>query len=316
MVFTQIRKGYCFGFLFFITTIILVLQFVPVGAASMADRYTYVPYIGVFFIVGKLFEYLSNSANTNYKKYKNYIAIVFVLGFIAFSTISYTRVQKWENDETLFSDAKKKYPLCDVPYFIIGDYYLTNYKANVENKNNREMYIKIALSEYENALKYSLNEANKVKAYYNLGTAKVYLGDFAGSKNDYDNVLTIDKNHINAYINRGNAKRELKDYEGSIEDLNKAIKLDPQNALAYNSRGITKYNFNDYKGAVEDFNMTIKFDINNPKAYNNRGSAKYLLKNYEGALEDYIKAVELDSKFTDAINNRDMVISVLNNSKK
>jgi protein O-mannosyl-transferase len=309
-------KDFIFGFLFFIITIILVLQIVQVGAASMADRYSYIPYIGIFFIVGKLFEYLIKSANIKYQKYKNYMAIAMIIGFFSFSTISSARVQKWENDETLFSDAKIKYPHCDVPYFIIGDYYLTKYVVNTENANNKEIYIKKSFTEYINALKLSLNNVDKVKAYYNLGTVKGYSGDFAGAINYYDAAISIDNTYTNAYINRGNAKRELKDYNGSLEDLNKAIGLNAHSGLAYINRGVTKYNLSDFRGAVDDFNLTIKIDANNAQAYNDRGSAKYLLKDYEGALEDYNKAVNLNPRYIEAINNRNMVKSILENSKK
>jgi tetratricopeptide (TPR) repeat protein len=312
----RVGKDIVFGFLFFVITIILVLQFVQVGAASMADRYTYVPYIGIFFIVGKLFEYLLNSNNINYQKYKNYLVTALVLGFISFSGISSARVGKWENDEILFSDAKSKFPSCDVPYFIIGDYYLANYIGNVGNNNTKGIYLNKSLTEYENALKLSLNRADKVKALYNLGTVKGYSGDFAGAINYYNETIKTDNNYTNAFINRGNAKRELKDYKGAIEDLNKAIALNPQSASAYINRGVTKYNSNDYKGAVEDFDMTIKFDINNTQAYNDRGSAKYMLKDYEGALQDYTEAVKLNPRYTEAISNKNMVKSIIENSKK
>ena len=309
-------KDIVFGFLFFTITIVLVLQVFPVGAAAMADRYTYIPYIGLFFIIGKLFEYLSLSVKTRYKRYTNYLLIALILGFVTFSSISYGRVEKWENDETLFSNAKSKYPFSSIPYFVIGDYNLEYYKSNVDNNSKREMYLKNAFTEYENALRLSLSKSDKLKAYYNLGTVKGYWGDFAGAISDYDEAIKIDSDYTNAYINRGNAKRELKNYDSALKDLNKAIELSPQNTLAISNRGITKYNLSDYKGALEDFDKTIKIDITYTKAYNDRGSAKFMLKNYEGALEDYNKAVELNPQYTDAINNRDMVISILKNLKK
>jgi hypothetical protein len=50
--FTVPQKIYLFGFLFFAVNIFLVLQILPVGDAVMADRYTYVSYIGLFIIIG------------------------------------------------------------------------------------------------------------------------------------------------------------------------------------------------------------------------------------------------------------------------
>ena len=137
-------KDFVFSFLFFTLSIMLVLQVFPVGAATMADRYTYVPYIGVFYMIGKFFDHLSVRVN------RNYILIFLSLSFFVFSSVSNTRIKKWKNDKTLFSDAKNKYQYCDVPYFIIGDYYLAKYKVSVED--NKEALLSKAIPEYEKLL--------------------------------------------------------------------------------------------------------------------------------------------------------------------
>jgi len=49
------KKVFVFGLLFFLFAIILVIQFIPVGGAITADRYTYVPYIGLYVWVAFLF---------------------------------------------------------------------------------------------------------------------------------------------------------------------------------------------------------------------------------------------------------------------
>lgn len=81
----------------------------PIGAASMAERYTYIPYIGLFFIVGKLFETSSGTVKAG-KKLKNGLLIVLALGFITFSAITNERVKKWENEEILFSEVIARHP--------------------------------------------------------------------------------------------------------------------------------------------------------------------------------------------------------------
>ena len=134
-------KDVVFGFLFFIITIILVLQFVEVGFATMADRYTYIPYIGLFFIVGKFFEYLYNSVNRNYKKYTNYLLVAIIFGFITFSTISYGRVKLWKNDGALFSDVLNKYPDCVGALNNRGVYYINN--VQIESSYNNVQVVSI-----------------------------------------------------------------------------------------------------------------------------------------------------------------------------
>jgi tetratricopeptide (TPR) repeat protein len=98
-------KIYVFGFLFYLGTIALVLQFIPVGRAIMADRYSYLASIGVFIIIGFLADHFI------LKKNVRVIVISIVLiytGVLAVMTFERTKV--WENDETLWTDVMLKYP--------------------------------------------------------------------------------------------------------------------------------------------------------------------------------------------------------------
>ena len=94
-----------FGLLFYAFTIALVLQFLPVGRAIMADRYAYIPSIGLFFIIGYFANLLLESKS---KRGFIIIAIAFYSAFLFFSTIKQCKV--WKNDETLWSHAIRIYP--------------------------------------------------------------------------------------------------------------------------------------------------------------------------------------------------------------
>ena len=95
-----------FGLLFYAVTIALVLQFLPVGRASMADRYAYIPSIGLFFIAGYFVHLLYQT-----KTFKVPIIVIVVIyaGLLFFLTREQTKV--WKNDETLWSNVIRLYPL-------------------------------------------------------------------------------------------------------------------------------------------------------------------------------------------------------------
>ena len=265
-------KDIIFGFLFFIITIFLVLQFLPVGGATMADRYTYIPYIGLFFIIGKYVEYLSTKWNIKY------IITSFLLGIIIFSFLTYERVQKWENDETLFTDVIDKYPKCDIAYNNLGCFYLNYYGKNIYSRDakKREFYIKKSIENFDNAIK-------------------------------------IKPSDVNSIFNRGCAISELKDKKASIEDFSKVIELDNNNASAYYNRGNTKKDLNDLVGALKDYNKAIELDPKFIPAYNNRSMIKCILKDYKGTIDDYNKMIELNPKDTITLKNKKVIQVLLNN---
>jgi protein O-mannosyl-transferase len=230
-------KDMVFGFLFFVVTIILVLQIIPIGATSMAERYTYLPYIGLFFIIGKLYETLSIHFKTR-KNLKNYLLIFLALCFIAFSVIANERIKKWKNEEILFSDVISKHPDVGIAYLNRGNYYYSYYANQLFVNDNfkRKTYIEKAARDFENTLKCELSKDNKVKAYFNLGTAKKDLGDYAGAIKNLDSAIKIDHTYYSAYNNRGAAKYMVKDYQGAIYDWNKAIELNPHLTEAISNR--------------------------------------------------------------------------------
>ena len=291
-------KDVVFGFLFFIITIILVLQIVPVGAASMADRYTYIPFIGVFFIIGKGYAYLSREMNL--KKQKKYLLIVLVLGFIDFSILAQRGVEKWKNDDTLFTDVITKHPDNNIAYRNRGSYFL-NY---ADNATNSEIYVKKALADFEIALKFSFSKKSKVSAFYNLGTAKLALNNNSEALKDFDTVVTLDSDYVGVYLNRGNTRVALGDYNGGLSDLDIAVKKMPNDPIALCNRAHAKAGLEDYAGAISDLDKAIKINPNYTDAFNNRGIIKDDLKDFAGAISDYNIVIEINPDIAAAYSNR------------
>ena len=94
-----------FGLFFYLITASLVLQFVSVGGAMIADRYTYVPYIGLFMIIGVGIEYVSSLI-----RFRHLAVGLTCIAGLMFAMISYQRVHVWTDSETLWTDVIKKFP--------------------------------------------------------------------------------------------------------------------------------------------------------------------------------------------------------------
>lgn len=322
-------KDVIFGFLFFIITIVLVLQIIPVGGATMADRYSYMPFVGIFFIAGKLIERFSAAGNPGNKHVK-YSFTVLAAVFFVFSYLAHARVKVWENDDTLFSDVIVKYPTSSAAYLNRGIYYKNYYGATVyaNDKLNREIWVNLAIRDFENAIKFELIPKNNWKAWFNLGMAKGELGDFGGAVSNYDKSIGLYPYNRYAFLYRGvyllnyfantlyaddKTKRDLY-ARMAVRDFENALKLTsvPMAKVdCFNNIGIAKVLMGDYAGAARAFDSVIRIDGNNIEAYRKRGNARYLLKNYRGALEDCNKIIEMNPQDAEAIKNRNFVMSVL-----
>src|SRR5205085_11794262 len=88
-------KKLFFGLGFFSITVFLVLQLLPVGGAIMADRYSYIPSIGIFYLIGEGIYWLWNN-----RKYKTFAYLLIGGSLIFYSAQTYARVDIWQNGMT------------------------------------------------------------------------------------------------------------------------------------------------------------------------------------------------------------------------
>jgi protein O-mannosyl-transferase len=111
-----------FGIIFYTINIVLVLQFVTIGWAVIAERYTYIPYIGVAFILSTYI--FRNFIDVKSIKISTYLVVSILFMFLLTnSVIAYNRTKVWESSESLWKDAIEKDPDNHVAYYNLGDYY-------------------------------------------------------------------------------------------------------------------------------------------------------------------------------------------------
>ena len=98
-------KTILFGFMFFLITLLPTMGLLKIGDFAVADRYTYIPYLGLFFIAAKTIIFL-------YNKSKKYLKITLLLLcfiiFVTFNILSYKRTIEWKNN-TYGPPKKMKY---------------------------------------------------------------------------------------------------------------------------------------------------------------------------------------------------------------
>jgi tetratricopeptide (TPR) repeat protein len=271
---TRYRKDVVFGSLFFIVNIIFLLQVVGAGQGFIADRFSYIAYIGLFFIYAKVFDYLV----TKWIKFKSLLYAFAAVYMIVLVIISLTHIKVWENTETLFTDVLQKHPGVPVAYNNRGRYYRTL------NKFDR------ALEDYNKAI--TLNPKGYA-AYNNRG--KVYFETNENEKAiaDYSKALEINPKYVDAYANRGGVYGKTGRYAEAIENLNKAIELDSMYIDAYSNRALTFYYSQQYEPCIRDCDFFLRFYPLNADMYNLRGLANDLLRRYQEAIADYNEAIRL-----------------------
>jgi tetratricopeptide (TPR) repeat protein len=273
------------GWLWYIGTLVPVIGIVQVGGFAMADRYTYIPLIGLFIMVAWGVPDLLKK----WKYRKEILLALSALGILCLSIITWTQVGYWQNNFTLYDHTLK---VTDDNCFI--------YNCRGSVYKNLGNYTQ-AMEDYNKAIEIKPDYAH---AFNNRGNTYGILGNYTQAVEDLTRAIEIKPDLVEAYFNRGIAYNGLGNYRKAIEDYSEAISLKADSSESYYVRGTLYGKQGQYQLALEDFNKAIRLNPDYIKVYNNRGNVYSMMGIYQKALEDFNEAIRLKSDYVDAYYNR------------
>lgn len=294
------RKKYLFGIFFFFVNIALVLQIIPVGGAALAERYTYVPYIGLFFIVGN---WMNTGLEMKSVHLKTIRIIIYMTGFlfvVFFSVLTWQRILKWKNGEVLMRDLTRVYPYLPFSYNNLGYYY-----HRWEKNQNKAIY------EYSKALQM---DSTYYQAWSNRGVVYNNIGKHQEAIFDFTKSLKFKKDNLDALIGRANSLSALERFEEALPDYDYYLSLKPDDAQAWVWRGIAHTKLENYDQALKDFKQSEKLNNQNYESYYWTGLVYFQKKDYPEALKFLNRAIELNKTKSDIFSWRGLVKYYLNDT--
>ncbi len=206
------------GLFWFLGTLVPVIGLVQVGEQAMADRYTYVPLIGLFIIVAWGIPDLLEQ----WRYRKIILGIFFVITISAMTVCTFFQVSHWRNGITLFENA-------------VG---VT--KNNYQAQNN--LGTAVGRADLDRAI-FHYKEALKIKpdyatALYNLGTALFYKGNYDQAAFHYKQALSINPEYVDAHYNLGDVLIAQGKTNSAIAHYFETIRINPDYAKGYNRIGL------------------------------------------------------------------------------
>ena len=263
LVFYSLKRNrvIAFGILFYLANLLLVLQFMPVGSAIIADRYTYLPYIGFFYIAGWL---IDRYAKGNFSRsYHFNIPLAILLGIL-----TYKQSGIWLNGGTLWDHAIKTAPSARA-YENRGSLY------------KDEKKYELAIQSYNEAIK--INVADH-EAYMLRGNVYFELNKFDLAFSDYKKSLSINPNYATAMDNLGALFGLRRQYDSAIIYFNKALAISPNYTPSYKNRALVYLELNRNEESARDFKKYLEFNPNDPDIMNMIGVCYRNLGKYNDAL--------------------------------
>ena len=277
------NKLFIFSFLFYLINILLVLQVVTVGAALVAERYTYVAYIGVAFFACMLIDQYVNK----YKK-KWVWLLAGSLSFI-FCFITFQRVKVWKDSGTLWSDVLKHYKNAVVARNNRANY-LIRQASLPEMKSKQNEILLNALEDCNVSIRI---KPNHPKAYEYRQNIFIRLGKDSAAFADADKLIAMEPNNHMGYYTKGMFYFRSNRPDSAKYFFDKCLAINPEVDYALNNRASLFFNnFSQYKEALADLNKAIEL---NPTGeyFLNRSKCYYQLGNVAMAKNDALKAMDM-----------------------
>lgn len=206
-------KKIIFASLFFVITLLPVLQIFPIGRTIVADRYMYISSLGFFYIISEAVFWLFAKGLKRFQLIRNVFFIILVLVIPILSFLTWNKCKAWKDSISLWSDVLNNYPNIALAY---------NNRGGVYSLNGE---LAKAISDFNACIK--LDPYHEV-AYLNRALTYYKMGNLEAAISDLTKALEIVPDDIRAYESRAFLYMKIGEHEKARKDIAK-IKEKEQN---------------------------------------------------------------------------------------
>jgi len=274
-LFNKKHRIITFSILFYIINLLLVLQFMPVGSAIIADRYAYLPLIGVFIIPGYFFQ---KWCDQHSGKPPLSGMIILVLVSFTLTALAYRQSTTWKDSASLWDNTLAVKPSSRA---------YTNRALAYKKEGNREKAIEL----YTKAISMNKNESdalmNRGNVYFDMGKDDLALADYRKS-------LSLKKKSAKLFTNMGSLFGRQGNYDSSLFYLNLSVAIDPGYIEAYMYRGLCYGKMNRIEDAIAEYKYYLRFEPKDASVMSDIGIWYQALKKYKESLQWFDQAIGIE----------------------
>ena len=269
------------GWLWFLGTLVPVIGLVQVGSQAMADRYAYIPSLGVLIMaIWGAYE-LS-------RRWRHHVIGLSVAGsavMVLCMVLTWQQLGYWQDDETLFRHA-----LAVTQNNYVA---LNNIGVDVEKKGQLD----IAIQQFHESLRL---EPDFVFAHDNLGDAFEKEGHIDEAIQQFQEALRLEPDFVSAHNNLGAVLQMEGHTDEAIQQFHEAIRLKPDFVEARYNLGTSLGREGQGDEAIRQFQEAIRLKADYADARYNLGNALFKKGQNDEAIQQFQEAVRLEPDHADA----------------
>jgi Flp pilus assembly protein TadD len=248
------------GWFWYLGMLVPVIGLVPVGEQAHADRYTYLPQIGLYIIVAWIVgDLLFESTRVR----RGQVGVIAGMAIVSLGVRAFGQTSYWKNSETLWNHALAVTRENDVAHNNLGFLFL------------RRGELDKAILEFQAALDI---RSRNTQTHYNLGAALIQsnLGNALARKQLWDaavdhlhEAVRLRPDYADAYFNLGSVLFQQGRIEEAIVQWQKALEIRPRDAEAHSNVASAFRKQGNVKEAIAEYEQALNIAPEDPVALNN-----------------------------------------------
>ena len=292
------------GWLWYLGTLVPVIGLVQVGSQAMADRYTYLPVVGLFIALA----WGVPSLFARWHHRQSILAISATILLVSFTVCTWLQLRHWQNSITLFQHTLQVTTNNHFAHNNLGvalahngrlDEAMSHYSKalrlkpeafevhnNLANALAAQGSMDEAIKHYFEALRL---EPDYDKAHNNLGNALVGKGKVDEAINHYAEAIRHNPDYAGAHYNLANALAAKGSVDEAIKHYFEALRILPDWAGAHNNLGVSLEKSGKLKEAIDHYHEALRISPDYAKARNNLERAMRLMGKSAGGSNHVVK---------------------------
>jgi protein O-mannosyl-transferase len=271
------RKRFPFGFtgwFWFVVMLVPVIGLVQVGNAAMADRYTYLPLIGLFIIL----VWGAGEAVVTWRPHRPSVTAIALLLLLALAWRTRNQIGFWQNSGILFSHTLA---------VTENNYLAHNNLGTWLSDNGRTAE---AMEHFQRSLQI---QPDNPDALFNVGNAFAKLWNWDAAITNYQSVLRMAPAKADILNNLGMALAAKNQYAEAVTNFEASLKLNPDFADAHNNLAAVLFVEHRFDEAARHYREALRLTPNDSRIYINLGDALVRLGQIPDAVQCYQEALRL-----------------------
>jgi Flp pilus assembly protein TadD len=303
------------GWLWYLGTLVPVIGLVQVGRQAMADRYTYVPFIGLFIALAWAVPALERRARL--QRVATGLAAVTIV--VACTVVTRAQVEHWHSNQALWSralavtlDVDPGLARAATARLAIDDRHVSETMARFFRTDPAEARGELAMvlfgaGQPDDALTLLREEIRRAPgsaaAYERLARAEALTGGVDAAIASFGDAIRLDPARATAHSDLGRLLGERGQYDRAVQSFTEAVRLAPRDAAARCDLGLALAHLGRFDDAEAQYTQALAIDPKLPELHNNIGLLRAAQNRVADALPHFAEAVRLRPDYVEALRN-------------